>query len=68
MTVTDQQHQEALSLIRQLQIYDLKYEGDPNSNLDGVIGATCRDITPGTGGTVYRKTTDLGDLTGWVTP
>lgn len=53
------------SLVRQLQTYVRWGDGDPNGVVDAPPAALfCRRDT----GTVYRKTSPLGTLTGWVTP
>lgn len=53
------------TLARQLQAYFNWVEGDPNGIVDAPMGAIRTDTTTGD---VYRKTTVLGDTTGWVTP
>lgn len=53
-------------LIRQLQATAPKTgTGDPNGVEDGKRGAIYTDDATGD---LYRKTTVLGTLTGWVTP
>lgn len=52
-------------LIRQIQEYDRRGDGDPNGVVDAPLGATYKRIDTGQ---VYRKTTAAGTLTGWVTP
>lgn len=63
--MTDQQYNLLATLIRQLQTFHRTFDGDPNGALDAPMGAVCADTSSGA---VYRKTTDLGDMTGWVTP
>jgi hypothetical protein len=53
------------TLVRQLQGYDRWGSGDPNSVVDAPMGATYKRTDTAA---VYRKTTTLGTLTGWVTP
>jgi hypothetical protein len=65
MTVTDQQFNALAARVTQLQTYDLKHPGNPNGLIDAPLGATCKDTSSGA---VYRKTTGIGDMSGWVTP
>lgn len=53
------------TLIRQIRLYHREFDGDPNGEVDAPKGAQCADISTGD---VYRKTSDVGTLTGWVTP
>lgn len=42
--------------------YELRYDGDPNTFVDGTIGSECFDASSGA---IWHKTTVKGVLTGW---
>lgn len=67
-TYTDEDFHALQVLVRQLQGRFRWGVGSPEGVVDAPMGAIWEDTTPTTGGALYRKTSDLGTTTGWVSP